>query len=191
MKECDNMPNISSHMAIAVKVSERLNITSDDFIIGNLLPDLEEDKVKSHYKIQGKFYLIPDINYVVKNLDLNNKTNLGILTHLLLDKYYLEEYLYKNVPNIDVFKSKIVYKDYDILNKDIIKQFNLNIENIIKILSKINNIEYKEKLNKNINYLLLNETGTTTYLDKDKFIRFLDDISIRISEEIVDILEKK
>ncbi len=34
------MPSISAHMVVAKEVSKKLNISSDDFIKGNLLPDI-------------------------------------------------------------------------------------------------------------------------------------------------------
>ena len=182
------MPNISSHMSVAKRVGELLNINDDNFIIGNLLPDLEEDKVKSHYKIRGKFYLIPNIDYIVNHLELDNPLNIGIFTHLLLDKYYLEEYLYEKVPNVDVFKNKLIYRDYDILNKDIVNYFDLDIDYLKNTLSKIKNEKYKNKLINNIDYLSLNKSGETTYLNKDEFIKFLSDISIKISEDLKNII---
>ena len=109
MERSDIMPNMSSHMAVAKRVSEILDINDKDFIIGNILPDLYNDKKKSHYKIMGDFYLIPDIDYYIKNFDLNSNLNLGYLTHLLLDKYYLEDYLEKKIPGVDVFDDDIIY----------------------------------------------------------------------------------
>ena len=107
------MPNISAHMVIAKLVSEKLNITSDDYIRGNLLPDII-DKEDSHHKIQSKMYLIPNIDYFIKELDLTKDINIGYLTHLMLDKYYLI-YLENKYPNNIVFDNGI-YIDYDYIN---------------------------------------------------------------------------
>ena len=183
------MPNMSSHMSIAKRVSEILDIDDKAFIIGNLLPDLEDDKRKSHYKIQGKLYLIPDIDRVEKELDLNDKTNLGILTHLLLDKYYLEDYLIR-YPEVDVFLEKDIYKDYDIYNDRIVKYFDLDIDYLRSVLSEIKEKKYQEKLLKNINCLSIKEKGNTKYLKED-FIDFLEDTSIRIANEIRKYCEKE
>ena len=176
------MPNMSGHMAIAKRVSDILNIKDKNFYIGNLLPDLYLDKKKSHYKIQGTKYLIPDIDYVKNNLDLKNIKNLGYLCHLLLDKYYLEEYL-KDIEE-NVFESDKLYKDYDILNKDIVKYFNLDVDYILDSLKYIDDDIEESKLETNITCLKKNEFGETYYLDKDKFIKFLDDISCRIAKEV-------
>ncbi len=177
------MPNMSGHMAIAKRVSELLNINDKDFYIGNLLPDLYLDKTKSHYKIQGKKYLIPDIDYYKKNHNLSNKKNLGYLCHLLLDKYYLEEYLMDIDDN--VFASQRLYKDYDILNKDIVDYFNIDVKYLTNILKDIEEDDIEnDKLELNIKCLGLKEDGSTYYLPKDKFINFLDKISKRIAKEV-------
>ena len=121
------MPNISGHMAVAKRVSEILGIDSDDFYRGNLLPDLYEDKIKSHYKVKGELFYIPDIEEAKKNLNLKDLNDLGVLSHLLLDKYYFGEYLKDN----SFFRDKSIYKDYDIINKDIVNYFDLDVERII------------------------------------------------------------
>ena len=109
------MPSIAAHMICAKLVSDSLNINSDDFIKGNLLPDII-DKKDSHCKIKGKYYYIPNIEYFLENLDLSNKMDLGYLTHLLLDRYFLEEYIYEVVNGEEVFLSRIMYREYDIIN---------------------------------------------------------------------------
>lgn len=184
------MPNMSAHMAIAKRVSDALKINSDDFYKGNLLPDLYKDKIKSHYKIQGKIYLIPDINKVINSLDFNSKKNLGILCHLLLDKYFFDEYL-PSIFDKDIFNSddsKVIYKDYDILNKDIVEYFNLDVDYITKTLSNFEEDIEQDKLELNISCLRKVENGTTYYLDKDDFIKFLDEVSNKILGEVKKIM---
>ena len=182
------MPSISAHMAIAKKVSEQLNICDSYFIKGNLLPDLYDNKQKSHYKIPGKKYMIPNIDEVINKLDLKDKINLGYLTHLLLDKYYLEEYL-TNI-DFDVFKEENIYEDYDILNKDIIKKFNLDINYIEECINdyplNINN----HKLEYNIECLNKNLEGNLKILDKETFFIFLDEASNKIVNDLLLIKEK-
>ena len=185
------MPNMSGHMAVAKRVSEILNINDPDYYRGNLLPDLYADKVKSHYKIPGRIYLIPDIAKVVDSIDLSNKKNIGILSHLLLDKHYFEEYMPSKYDR-DIFNNgdKSIYKDYDILNKDIVEYFNIDVDYLTNILSEFDEDIELKKLDLNLKCLKINEDGKTTYLDKDDFIKFLSDISIVIAEEIKDYVRK-
>ena len=56
------MPSLAAHMVCAKLVSESLNIKDEEFIKGNLLPDII-DIENSHKKVKGKFYCIPDIEY--------------------------------------------------------------------------------------------------------------------------------
>ena len=186
-KKCEFMPNISSHMAVAKRVQELLKINNDDFYRGNVLPDLYDDKVKSHYRIKGTRYSIPDIKRVKQELDLNKPINLGILTHLLLDKYYLEEYLINIEEN--VFYEKKVYNDYDVLNKEIINHFQLDIDYIYKILNNFPNDIPITKLELIKKCLKIDKEGNTLLLEKNKFINFLENTSIKISKEINSLMK--
>ena len=178
------MPNMSSHMSVAKRVAEILKIDSKDFYKGNLFPDLHKDKRKSHYKIQGKIYEVPDIEFAKNNLDLNNPFNLGILTHLLLDKYYLEEYLTPRFKENVFDNCDVIYQDYDILNKKIIKHFKLNVKEIKKILIDYDYIIDNDKLSFNINCLDIDKEGKTIYLNEKEFIDFLENTSLKITNEI-------
>lgn len=183
------MPSICAHMVVATEVSKKLNINSDDFIRGNLLPDIIaiED---SHHKIKNGVYLVPNISYFLNTLDLSKDLNIGYLTHLLLDKYYLEDYLAKLYYNKNIFLDSKIYNDYNYLNYRLIKKFKLNIKYLEKILFKYNcNID-EEKLKYNLECLRQKKDGTTKYLDFYSFSKFLYDISDTISKELVDYANK-
>ena len=77
------MPNISAHMIVAVEVAKRLNINSDEFIKGNLLPDII-DMEDSHHKVQNGVYMVPDIEYFLQ---------LMVLERLQLVKFHLKKLL--------------------------------------------------------------------------------------------------
>ena len=182
------MPSIAGHMAIAKRVSEKLNINSPDFIRGNLLPDLYNDKVKSHFKINGKKYMIPDIDKAVKDLDIKKDLYLGYICHLLLDKYYFDEYMIKYEGNL--FDDTIIYNDYDIINHKIVDYFKLDLDYIVECLNNYSITINNRKLEKNIDCLLANINGKTNILDVDDFINFLDKISNRIANELRGIMEE-
>ena len=176
------MPSMSGHMAIAKKVSDILRIDDDSFIVGNLLPDLYSDKTKSHFKYQSKKFLVPDIGLAKSHLNLSNKKDLGYLCHLLLDYYYLEEFLKDT--ETDIFEDTRIYKDYDILSKDIVEYFKLEVNHIIELLKKMDEEIENDKLEYNIECLQKSEEGYTYYLEKDSFINFLEVTAIRIAEEV-------
>ena len=184
------MPGICSHMIIAKEVSKRLNIDSDDFIRGNLLPDIIDLK-DSHHKIKNNIYMVPNIDYFVKRLDFTNELHMGYLTHLLLDKHYLEDYISVLYPNRNIFLDGLIYKDYDYLNHLLIEEFKLDTKYIRKVLI----IKYgcnisREKLKYNISCLQQNISGEAYYLNIDSFSLFLRSISKTISEELVEYANK-
>ena len=184
------MPNISAHMIVAKKVSDKLNIKSDDFFRGNLLPDVI-DMNDSHHKIESGVYLIPDIEYHIKTLDLTKDLNKGYLVHLLLDKHYLEEYLTNLYPNKNIFVDKKIYKDYDYLNYDLVKKYNLDLDYLNKVLSNFDNKVLKEKLKYNLECLNQKSEGKTTYLELESFTSFLNNVSEIISKELDNYLNNK
>lgn len=183
------MPNISSHMIVAKEVAKRLNINSDDFIRGNLLPDIIalED---SHHKIKKDIYMVPNIDYFIKKLDLTNNLHMGYLTHLLLDKHYLEDYLSVLYPNKNIFLDGLIYKDYDYLNFIIVKRFKLNTEYIEKVLTKYDCNILEEKLKYNIECLKQKTDGKTKYLNYESLASFLLETANTISKELLDYANK-
>ncbi len=89
------MPSWPIHVALAHKFNKKLNL-GDDFILGNVLPDVLDgfifepsnitDKNLSHFRINGR------INYdlFLKNYGdkLDNPIVLGYFVHLLVDWFY-------------------------------------------------------------------------------------------------------
>ena len=171
------MPNVSAHIGAALKVKERLNIKDDIFLFGSILPDIiDMNKMKSHYKERGTFYMIPNLEYYKSNYDLSNPLYLGYYFHLYLDYYYLEDYLEKNCKGIDVFNNK-VYDDYDVLNNDLVKYYDIDPIYIEDVLTRYSDDKVnKSKLNNNIRCLKLSKEGELKLLDKDKFISFIDKV---------------
>ena len=180
------MPSAAAHIASANIVKNKLNIKDDMFFVGALLPDvLEMDKKESHFKEQGSFFLVPRLNYYKETHDLNNPMNLGYYLHLYLDYYFLEDYLKNNNPGVDVFEEKIIYKDYDILNKKILDRFNVDKDKIIELLN--NNIvegESSKRLSKNIECLNKDEAGDIKVLKDPLFIDFIEKTSLMFIEEL-------
>ena len=180
------MPSIAAHMVCAKLVSEKLDINDSEFIKGNLLPDIIDIK-DSHSKILGKHYYIPNIDYFVKTLDLNDNLYLGYLTHLLLDKYFLEDYIYNEVKGEEIFLNRTMYKEYDIINYRLLNKFAIDVNYLNNILVNYNVPINKEKYNKNIRSLNLGSTNETLkYLNIDSFSNFL----VETANNIVKYLEE-
>lgn len=176
-------------MAVAKLVSENLKIKDIAFIKGNILPDilLEED---GHYKKQGKYYLIPDTDYYKNNFDLSNPFYLGYYVHLLLDRYFLEEFVPKNISNLDVFADKTMYNDYSLINYQLVKKFKLDVDYLKENLKDFLVAIDKNKLDYNLECLSNTIIGETKYLKFQEFSNFLYDIAQIISKEIKDYAGK-
>lgn len=179
------MPSISAHMAVGKLVGERLKINDCEFIKGNLLPDIILRK-DSHYKKQGRYFLVPDTDYFKLNFDLQHPLYLGYYVHLLLDKYFLNEFVPRNISNLDVFQDETMYNDYNLVNYQIVKEFQLDVESLKEILKDFNVDINKDKLDYNLECLSITDVGKTAYLDFHDFSKFLYDISQVISKEIED-----
>ena len=183
------MPSIAAHMVVAKLVAEKLKIKDPDFIKGNLLPDIIAKK-DSHHKIKGKYFYIPGLDYFKDNLDFNNSLNLGYYVHLLLDKYFLEEFVLENISNLDVFKNKIIYNEYNKINYQLVRKFELDVESLKEVLKKFEVSIDTDKLNYNLECLSIVDVGETTYLKFQDFSNFLYNISQVISKEIEDYAGK-
>ena len=183
------MPNISSHMIVAKEVAKRLNINSDEFIKGNLLPDII-DMEDSHHKVQNGVYMVPDIEYFLQNLDFSKDLNIGYFTHLLLDNHYLNDYLGFLYPNTNIFLDGTIYKDYDYLNFLLVNRFELDIDKLENILSQYDCKIFEEKLKYNIECLKQKKEGNTKYLNFESFACFLLEVSDTISKELLDYANK-
>ena len=186
------MPNIAAHMVIAKLVGESLKIEDDDFYRGNLLPDVTKEE-DSHHKTPGKTnFQIPDMAYFQEKLNRKNKIDIGYYTHLLLDKYFLEEFLPTHIKRNDIFETGIIYDDYSAINSRLVEHFELDVDRIKKALRNFQEEVWMEKVEKNISYLEITEKKEPKYLKYEEFALFLEDISKKISKEIKeDFLKEK
>ena len=92
------MPSWPIHIALAHKLNKTLKL-NDDFILGNIMPDILDgyvikpsnivEKKKSHYYLNNK--INPETFMKENKKELNNPIILGYLVHLLTDKFYNEE----------------------------------------------------------------------------------------------------
>ena len=98
--------------------------------------------------------------------------------------HYLEEYLTPRFKENVFDNCDVIYQDYDILNKKIIKHFKLNVKDIKKILIDYDYIIDNNKGSFNINCLDIDKEGKTIYLNEKEFIDFLENTSLKITNEI-------
>ncbi len=82
------MPQISTHLHLALKLFNKISITDfDSFLLGNAYPDQWKDSFENslllHYKSDPSG--ICNLSEFLKNNQLNNDFNLGYYFHLWID----------------------------------------------------------------------------------------------------------
>lgn len=154
------MPGIIYHLSFAQEVmkninNHKINLDKKCFLSGNLIPDLAINKNLSHYRMEGteKGFLVPNLEIAKKDLLVKDEhIKLGMYAHLYLDYQFIENYLIKEFIfdkenmvvintsngfswNAESFFAKpneggILYKGYNEVNKKMIENSNINLEEI-------------------------------------------------------------
>lgn len=207
------MPGFLYHLYFAQQVFQRLNNNKMDkisFLEGNLIPDVTQDKTKSHYKIPSSvaYLMVPDMNLVKKELfDKDSAIKFGMYSHLYLDYQVIENYLIKqyiwkgeNVTNpcnnktwnVHVFYSnKGIYKDYSNINLLLLRDNHVSLHLInsipknlsttgIPIFDTRKDMMWKEELNK---YLQESGEHTNEFINYEKFCNAIEMMAEKLAWE--------
>ncbi len=118
------MPGFFIHIAIGKEYIRKHNSPEnyDDFILGNISPDLVKDKSKSHY---GKSPAYTSLKEFLKHNKIDNSLDRGRFMHLITDYLVYNHYL-------DYFEKEILHNDYDLTNKFIMQKYNTPILDDVK-----------------------------------------------------------
>ena len=130
------MPSWPVHIALAKKLNKTLKL-SDDFILGNIIPDVpngyiiantkcKENKRFTHFNInkENTKPIISIENFLKKYQNkLNNPIILGYYTHLLTDKYFNDDFHKNHVKNKDTILrdgniNNTPFKGWELKQKD-------------------------------------------------------------------------
>lgn len=179
------MPNIASHIICSKYLIDNLKIENPlDFYRGSIYPDLI---YRGHYgKIYKKYY-IPNIKKFIKKYKNNNKDfYLGYLSHLLLDNYYVTNFVDKQIPYKAVI-NRGLYKDYNRINCRLLKDYDFDYS-LINIIKNYNDIKVNKRLlNKNIKYLLNEESSVEPkYINYNNYKEFLNKTFTEILKDLKD-----
>ena len=181
------MPNIVTHYIVGEKVLEELNVNREEFQKGNLYPDYIDKKY--HFRKQGKHFLIPDIE-LAKCSDIypNPAYKLGFLSHLILDKIFLEEYVINHIydktsMDINIFTSNGIYKDYTNISPYLLEYFGYSLKDIIYIMKLDKKIYYDTFLSL-VNDISKVRDYKLKYLDKESFTEFINEVPERVLFEL-------
>lgn len=177
------MPGVTIHIAIAksyIKKHKSEIKDEQEFINGSIAPDLDEtmmqsakDKNITHY---GKWGILPVQTNIDKFLedpivDINKDYYKGYLLHLLTDLYFYNKIFKEECFEMKKNNDKLYY-DYDCLNGILIEKYKIDIlENIKRNMCIID--------------------GSPKYLDKDKIINFIEEISSLNLKDIIKIVKEK
>lgn len=175
------MSSIIMHIYISKKIQEELNL-SNKFLAGSVLPDMIKiktmDRRGTHYikDIENSTKRLPDLErFLDENKNkLNDEVMLGYYAHLIEDKLWFDKYIDSFAKCIDeetiLYTSdntihsteefrKDMYSDYVSVDKYLIKQSNMDIDNIrLNIKKELGNYDVDEVVNENIIFpIVLND----------------------------------
>lgn len=113
------MPSFVIHTAIGKQYlkKHKNNENYEEFITGNLQPDLTKNKQETHY---GKSPAYTNLKEFLLHNNLDTSLNKGKFLHLIADYLFYNHYL-------DRISKEIIYNDYDIINKDIINKYDVQL----------------------------------------------------------------
>lgn len=147
------MPGYTIHLAIAKEYIRNFRVNNEEeFIKGTLAPDLlskSGNKKETHYSesVSSKV----NLRKYIKENKINTSYTEGYFLHLITDYLFYNKY-YNDLGE------KTLYNDYDILNKEIIEKYNIEIPEEIKETVKF-------------------KTGKLEILQKEKVITAITEIS--------------
>lgn len=177
------MPGFVIHIAVAEEYIRKHNDEIKDekeLITGVLAPDLiskinkNVSKSDTHYGKWGGRDIKIDLHKFLldSKVDMNNDYWKGYFLHLLTDKEFYLNYFKEETKRL-WNNNDTYYYDYDCLNKDLMKRYNIDKEYDRNVTECMNFIEGKPK-----------------YLREDKVIKFIDEISNTSIKEDIGLIIK-
>ena len=144
------------HLCVAKKVNEYLEMDEEILLLGSIAPDISklvgETKFASHFLDGTTEDGIPNIDRFLNKYqsELNKPFEMGYLIHLLTDKYWFRDYIYKYIDRYAKEEQEkdltytamkhLIYNDYTNLNIDLIDEYMIALD----IFS--NEIEYPKSI---------------------------------------------
>ena len=132
------------HLCVAKEINKYLKMDENYLLLGSIAPDISkqigETKEISHFLDHSNEDDIPNIDRFLAKYksELNNAFEMGYFIHLLTDKYWFRDYVYKFIERYTQDKIKknitytalkdLIYNDYTNLNITLIDNHNLNLD---------------------------------------------------------------
>ena len=195
------------HMCVAKKVNQYLKMDERIIILGSIAPDIsklvKETKFRSHFLKEDKEDSEIDIKAFL-NLykeELDKPFEMGYFIHLLTDRYWFRDYVYKYINGY--LKDKqlpfktyteikdSIYSDYSRINVPLIDYYNLDLDLFFNGFSypqsKIKEIpmEKLEIFVDSMGILIKNSVyKKPEIMSLDQIIKFIEECSLKIIEII-------
>lgn len=117
------MPGYVIHLSVAEEYLKKHTKKENysEFVEGVIFPDSVTDKSLTHY---GSSSSQVNLYNFLKEHELNDSFTRGYFLHLLTDYLFYNKYIN--------FFSKDIYNDYDILNKELIKKYDVKLPDKVK-----------------------------------------------------------
>lgn len=132
------------HLCVAKEVNKYLKMDENELLLGSIAPDISKQigqtKEISHFLDHSNEDDIPNIDRFLNKYkdDLSSPFTVGYLIHLLTDKYWFRDYIYKFIERYTKDKTKkgltytairdVIYNDYTNLNMDLIDKYMLSLD---------------------------------------------------------------
>ena len=132
------------HLCIAKEVNKVLGMDDKLLFLGTIAPDLSKEigqsKEISHFLDHSNEDDIPNIDRFLNKYEeeLRNPFEMGYFIHLLTDKYWFRDYVYKYIERYSIESGRkdltysalkqLIYDDYTNINIDLIDKYGLSLE---------------------------------------------------------------
>lgn len=127
------MANYTLHIAIAKEyLKNHKEYNEEEFIKGTIYPDTVKDKTKTHFSNTSADCNLKEF---LSRYSISDSYYTGWFLHLIVDIEFYNDYLNDWEHRIDKNR-KLLYQDYDILNKELIEKYNIILPNKIKDICK-------------------------------------------------------
>lgn len=169
------MPGFTIHTIIAKEyVKKHPNEISDEkeFINGTIAPDLTTDKNTTHYGIWERLIVITNLDKMLEDskVDITKDYWKGYFLHLYVDNQFYNNYFKKEWDEV-VKNGDKLFHDYDLLNKKLIDDYDININ------------DYPEEIRKYMRPL--DSSEKPKYIDYLKLKNMINELSeIKLKDEI-------
>ncbi len=212
------MPLLFIHIAVAKEVLKKVDLNEREFLFGNILPDfsnISKDhdirRKQTHFEkekeLNGIKFPIPNLEEVRKYLNLKNKDSieLGIYSHLYTDAMWIKDFIKKHKEKINgknYIKTKdglvednreIIYEDYNVMTKEIIDKYKIDIDFIkqckyIGNLKELYNVETDKIYNEMKEYMTIETDEELKIFTMEEIYEFIRSAKDKIIKELKEII---